>query len=277
MNEAIGGVIVAAGEGTRLGGDLRKAYVPLAGRPLFMYALETMRSFDLPWIALVIHSEELLRTLHVLRAWGWIEGELPGTWDYFPGNKIQIECKNSSTVLYLVPGGKSRQDSVRAGVAVLEHAAYVAVHDAARPFLTHVLWRRLVAQVSGAHAVVPVLPVKDTIKVLDRTAEPFTFSDSSLPHRLQVTLPRASLVAVQTPQLFHRTTLLAMLDLGHALNLEVTDEATLLERFGKRVVAVFGEETNIKVTTPFDLALAEVLHRQGIPEGGSDDTHRLRL
>lgn len=276
MNEAIGGVIVAAGEGTRLGGDLRKAYVPLAGRPLFMYALEKMRSFDLPWIALVIHSEELVRTLHVLRTWGWIEEELPGTWDYFPGNMIQIECKNSSTVLYLVPGGKNRQDSVRAGVAVLEHAAYVAVHDAARPFLTFTLWERLMAQRSVAHAVVPALPVKDTIKVIDQTPEPFAFSDQR-PQRVSVTLPRKTLVAVQTPQLFHRQTLLAMLDMGQVLNLEVTDEAMLWERFGKRVVAVLGEEANIKVTTPFDLALAEVLLRQGMEEGGSDDTHRLRL
>ncbi|MBE3595326.1 MAG: 2-C-methyl-D-erythritol 4-phosphate cytidylyltransferase [Candidatus Carbobacillus altaicus] len=261
MNGTIGGVIVAAGEGTRMGGALRKVYVPLAGRPLFMHALEKMRSFHVPWIALVIHPEELFRTIRILQEAHWIEDDFPGEWEYFPGHIVQIELAGPTLALYLVPGGKSRQDSVWAGVRVLEKATYVAVHDAARPLLSLELWQRLVAVKEAARAIVPALPVKDTIKVIEEAKA--DLPSRSL-RRVWGTLPRTSLVAVQTPQLFHRATLLEALALGRALQIEVTDEAMLLERFRKRVVVVPGDEANIKVTTPFDLSLAEMLLKKSV-------------
>jgi len=144
----------------------------------------------------------------------------------------------------VVAGGPTRAESVRCGLrAVPEDARVIVVHDAARPLSTLDLWTSVIAAIAdGAVGAIPCLPVSDTVKQRQ--------DDGRL-----VTLERARLLAVQTPQAFSAAALRA----AHAGGGEATDDAALVEAMGGRVVSVLGEASNIKVTAPFDLALAETL------------------
>jgi 2-C-methyl-D-erythritol 4-phosphate cytidylyltransferase len=144
-----------------------------------------------------------------------------------------------------VPGGETRSASVRAGLAcVPSDADIVCVHDAARPFASPALYRRVIdAVVAGADAAVPAVPVADTIKVVDAAGVVVATPD------------RSTLVAVQTPQAFRRAALLA----AHASGGEATDDAALIEQAGGRVVVVDGDPGNRKITVPTDLDWARTM------------------
>ncbi len=145
-----------------------------------------------------------------------------------------------------VPGGARRRDSVAAGLAALESGAdWVLVHDAARPLATEVLARRVIERLlrGDVDAVVPVVPLRDTIKRIDGDA-------------VVETVERASLAAVQTPQGFRMVALQAAQRSGDD---DASDEALLIEREGGRVVTVPGDPNNLKVTYPADLAVVEAL------------------
>lgn len=156
-----------------------------------------------------------------------------------------------------VAGGATRSESVRCGLAhVPDDADIVCVHDAARPFASPELYRRVVEAVeAGADAAVPGVPVADTIKMVDGDGAVVSTPD------------RASLVAVQTPQAFRRSALVA----AHRDGADATDDAALIEASGGRVVVVQGEATNRKVTVPDDLAWArhELAGRVGATGAGS--------
>lgn len=146
----------------------------------------------------------------------------------------------------VVPGGDTRSASVRAGLAsVPDEAIVVLVHDAARPAASQALFDRVIGTLSDdeVHGVVPVLPVADTIKRVDADA------------LVRATLDREGLVAVQTPQGFRRSTLIA----AHSLGGEATDDAALIEQSGGTVISVVGEPENFKITTPLDLMLMRAL------------------
>ena len=151
-------------------------------------------------------------------------------------------------VTAVVPGGATRADSVRAGLAAVPAGSdVVVVHDAARPLATKALFAAVVAAVrSGADAAVPGVALADTVKrvVEDRVVE---------------TLPREQLVAVQTPQAFREPALRA----AHAGGADATDDAALVEAAGGTVVVVPGDPANLKVTTTGDLALAATLLGEG--------------
>ena len=141
-----------------------------------------------------------------------------------------------------VAGGATRSESVRAGLAAVPaDAGIVCVHDAARPLASAALYARVIDAVrEGADGAVPGVPVTDTIKVVDRRGV------------VEDTPDRASLVAVQTPQAFRADTLRA----AHGEGRDATDDATLVEAAGGRVVVVDGEPANRKITTPADLEWA---------------------
>jgi 2-C-methyl-D-erythritol 4-phosphate cytidylyltransferase len=143
-----------------------------------------------------------------------------------------------------LPGGETRSDSVRCGLAAIpEGAEIIVVHDAARPLAEPELFRRVVAAVrAGADAAIPAVPMADTIKRVagDRVVE---------------TLDRSALVAVQTPQAFRAD----MLRKAHAGEPEATDDAGLIEALGGIVVIVEGDRANFKITAPEDLILAAAL------------------
>jgi 2-C-methyl-D-erythritol 4-phosphate cytidylyltransferase len=142
----------------------------------------------------------------------------------------------------VVAGGATRSASVRAGLAAVpEDAEVIVVHDAARPVPVPDVWHRVSAAIeAGADAAVPAIPVSDTLRQVGGR-----------------TVDRARFVAVQTPQAFRA----AALRSAHADAPEGTDDASLVEAAGGRVVVVDGDPANIKITTPVDLSLAELLCR----------------
>jgi 2-C-methyl-D-erythritol 4-phosphate cytidylyltransferase len=149
-----------------------------------------------------------------------------------------------------VAGGPTRSDSVRAGLAVIPlSATIICVHDAARPFASTQLFAAVVAAVSGgADGAVPGIPVTDTVKRID--------ADNVVVD----TPPRSALVAVQTPQAFRAS----ILRTAHAGGSDATDDASLVETYGGRVVVVAGEQSNRKITHPEDLSWArELAEKEG--------------
>ena len=214
-------MLVAAGRGERLGGDRPKAFAPLAGLPLLA---EPLRRLD---------EEPLVDAIVVVCPPEWEEQSI-----------LVAEELGASKVSSCVPGGESRSDSVRIGLAeVPEDAAVILVHDAARPLLPEgVVQRLLDALLQGYDGAVPGLPVVDTMKrvVGDVVTE---------------TLPRAELVAVQTPQAFVAPVLRRALGATG----EQTDCAAFVEAAGGRVTIVAGDERLLKVTGPADLARAAAL------------------
>ncbi|SDC44983.1 2-C-methyl-D-erythritol 4-phosphate cytidylyltransferase [Geodermatophilus telluris] len=213
------GVVAAAGSGSRLGADRPKALVELAGRPLVAWAVETLLAGGVDEVVVTVPAAE--------RA--GFAAALPGR-------------------VRLVEGGATRTASVRAGLAAAGPGAdVVLVHDAARPLTPpDVVARVLAALAAGAPAVVPVLPVVDTTVVVD---------DGGL---VTDAVPRARLRRVQTPQGFHRATLVAAYA-GLAEGVELTDDAAVVRAAGVPVATVEGDERAAKVTVPHDLHLAGLL------------------
>ena len=154
-----------------------------------------------------------------------------------------------------VPGGCTRQESVAAALAVLPpEVDVVLVHDAARPLVPVEVVDAVVAAVlAGADAVVPVLPIADTLKRVDEAG------------RVVATVSRAGLCAVQTPQGFRRS-VLARAHAAADPSEPATDDASLVERIGVEVATVPGAAAALKITTPFDLEIAEAVLRSRMPE-----------
>ncbi|WP_129841804.1 2-C-methyl-D-erythritol 4-phosphate cytidylyltransferase [Streptomyces sp. RFCAC02] len=239
-------VIPAAGRGVRLGPGIPKAMRPLGGVPMLVHAVHAMASSAAVSLVVVVAppgDEEGLAKVRALLA------------EHPPA---------SGAELAVVPGGATRQESVRLGLAALpDDVAVVLVHDAARPLVPAATVDAVVAAVAaGAPAVVPALPVTDTVK---RVAAPAAVPGA--PEPVVATPDRALLRAVQTPQGFDRATLAA----AHARHAEddATDCAGLVERLGLPVVLVPGHEEAFKVTRPLDLVLAEAV----LARRRTDDAH----
>ncbi|TDQ04659.1 2-C-methyl-D-erythritol 4-phosphate cytidylyltransferase [Labedaea rhizosphaerae] len=211
-------LVPAAGRGERLGADLPKALVPVAGAPLLVHAVRGLLDSGC-----VDHVVVAAPPLHVEQTESLLSGLSPVT---------------------VVAGGADRTSSVR---ITLDHVVasdtVVLVHDAARAFTPASVIKRVVAAVqSGKPAVIPVLAVTDTIKQVDASGV------------VTATIDRSSLRAVQTPQGFA----LDVLRRAHASAGDTaTDDATLVERLGIPVHTVEGHPHALKITTPFDLAIAE--------------------
>lgn len=195
-------VVVAAGGGTRFGGA--KQYAPLGDRRVLDWSLATAREAA-DGVVLVVPPDRMA--------------------DPEPGADV------------VVPGGATRSDSVRAGLAAVSAAARViVVHDGARPAASSLLYEAVIGAVrAGAAAAVPGVPLVDSIR-----------------HRDGAAVDRDELVAVQTPQAFAA----AALREAHAGRADASDDATLVERAGGKVVVVPGDPANVKVTHPADLAVA---------------------
>jgi len=215
-------VVVAAGQGDRLGGDRPKAFARLGGRVLLAESLERLESSD--WIdAIVVVAPE-----------GWEEPSI-----------LLAEELGAGKVSACVAGGATRADSVRAGLGeVPEDALVVLVHDAARPFLPEEVVERVLAPLGeGWDGAAPALPVADTLK---RAGQDGTVEE---------TVDRTGLYAVQTPQAF----LVPVLRQALAAGGDAGDCAGLVERAGGRVKLVEGDPRLLKVTTVADLAFVETL------------------
>lgn len=208
-------VLVAAGRGERLGGDRPKAFVRLGELPLLAEPLRRLDESE--WVDAVV----------VVCPPEWEEPTI-----------LLAEELGASKVSACVPGGATRTESVRIGVAeVPEEAAVILVHDAARPLVDTAVIERVVGALGeGFDGAVPALPVADTVKRVDGDV-------------VLETVDRAQLVAVQTPQGFVAPVLRGALARGE----EGSDCASLVEAAGGRVKVVAGDERLLKVTTQVDL------------------------
>lgn len=215
-------IVVAGGEGARLGADRPKAFVRLGGRPLLAHSIDLFE--DHPAVDRMVLV-------------------VPAEWEE-PATLLADELA-AGKVAAAVPGGETRALSVAAGLAeVAGDAEAILVHDAARPFASPELVDRLLAALEEQDGAVPALPVTDTVK---RVREGVVAE----------TLDRSELRAVQTPQAFRAAVLRQAFSAPPDAVRGATDCASLVEAAGFAVAAVAGEPQNVKITAPADLARAE--------------------
>jgi 2-C-methyl-D-erythritol 4-phosphate cytidylyltransferase/2-C-methyl-D-erythritol 2,4-cyclodiphosphate synthase len=251
----VSAIIAAGGRGLRLGGAVPKQLLTLAGRPILERSVAIF--VDHPEISEIIVA-------------------LPSDLAAEPPPYLRTAVKQ----LRVVAGGERRQDSVSCAFqAVDPHADIVVIHDAARPFATRDLVSRTIAAAAKTGASLAAIPSRDTVKRTDRTG------DAGAPQNderfVVETLSRDEIFLAQTPQAFRRDVLDAALAAARN-GAEATDEAALAERAGYRVEIVHGEATNIKVTTPEDMTIADAIARKTGPlpartgrAGTGYDLHRL--
>jgi 2-C-methyl-D-erythritol 4-phosphate cytidylyltransferase/2-C-methyl-D-erythritol 2,4-cyclodiphosphate synthase len=216
------GVVVAAGRSTRFGGSRAKQFLDLAGQTVLERSITSVAA-----------SPSVKGVIVVLAA-----AELEGS--------LARELRGRSDVLAVVAGGRTRADSVRAGLAAVEGETFVLVHDAARPLASPELVEAVMAATRTHGAAIPGLPVADTVKRVEGAG------DVGLPW-VGETLVRGELRLAQTPQGARVDWLREALDRMSKDGSEVTDESAALERAGHRVAVVPGDAANRKITSAADL------------------------
>ena len=216
-----GAVIVAAGNASRMGG-IDKVMAPLAGEPMIVRTVRTFQACDAVKEIVIVTREDLIP-------------------------KVTSLCGKLDKVQAVVAGGKDRAESVKNGLRMLsKKVKLVAVQDGARPLITEAVIDRTIRAAHTYGAAAPAIPVKDTIKVVAGGIV------SSTPDR-------NTLKAIQTPQVFDADLLKGALKKAFEDGAAITDDASAVELLGYKVKIVEGDERNIKVTTPIDLKIAELL------------------
>jgi len=212
----IGLIITAGGSGTRLNAPEGKPFVDINGKPLIVHTLEKFSTFDEGVVTVDPDKKEHLKKI--------------------------LNHHNFSN-FQIVEGGPTRKASVENGFNALKNVDIVMIHDAARPNVSPELINSLILHSKEKSAVIPAIPVTDTLKVVKNQT-------------VTNTLDRSHCVHVQTPQVFHYDILKKSYERNHV---EVTDEASLVESTGEKVTVIPGEQTNIKITYPIDLKMAALL------------------
>jgi 2-C-methyl-D-erythritol 4-phosphate cytidylyltransferase len=215
----IAALVVAGGRGERFGGPVKKQFLPLGGIPLLIRSLTLFR--DTGWCGLLyagLPEEEWDHAASLLREWG-----------------LESDVK-------LTPAGDTRQETVCRALEAMPEQDYIIIHDAVRPLAGASLLERGLESLRTHDAVIPVIPVTDTVKEVENGY-------------VTRTLDRNRLKRVQTPQFFHMALLR---DLHREYRgRDVSDDSLLFELKRRPVFTILGEETNIKITTPADLLWAE--------------------
>jgi 2-C-methyl-D-erythritol 4-phosphate cytidylyltransferase/2-C-methyl-D-erythritol 2,4-cyclodiphosphate synthase len=250
----VSAIIAAGGRGQRFGGARPKQLLSIGGRPILERSVS----------AFLVHPsiDEVVVSLP-----SDLAADPP---DYLLG---------TAKPLRIVVGGERRQDSVaNAFRDVSERADLVVVHDAARPFVSGDLIARTIAAAAESGAALAAVQARDTVKLADVQSGPPGPPTGG--HYVRQTLPRELVFLAQTPQAFRRAILRDALVAGARDGLDATDEAALAERAGHRVRLVDGEPSNIKITTPDDLVIAEAIARDPtaaptVRAGTGYDLHRL--
>ena len=231
MAERVGIVVVAGGSGSRMGAAMPKQFLDIAGRPVLVRTIERMHA-ALPDSQIVV----VLPEAHV---------------ELWQECYKRSECKVEHTI---APGGATRFDSVASGIASLsDDCNLIAVHDGVRPLLSVEMIRRGVECAAESGAAVPVIAVVDSIREVDAQGASHA-------------VDRSRLRAVQTPQVF-RADLLKEAYEAVGARLEdrskATDDASVVEMYGHAVALYEGEPQNLKLTTPTDLSVAEMILANG--------------
>lgn len=228
-------LLPAAGVGRRMGSDRNKLLMTLLNRPILAWTLEAAVASSLQWIGIIcqpVDRPDIEDMVDHIRA-----KSVNSSGDFKPVEFIQ--------------GGDTRQASVYNGLQALpDDATHVLIHDGARCLATPELFNRCAAAALHTQGFIAAVPVKDTIKQVN--------AQRIITH----TPDRAQLWAAQTPQGFEVDLLKRCHHEGQKQGWQVTDDAALLERCGVPVSVVAGEETNLKVTTPVDLAIAQFILQQ---------------
>jgi 2-C-methyl-D-erythritol 4-phosphate cytidylyltransferase/2-C-methyl-D-erythritol 2,4-cyclodiphosphate synthase len=216
-----GAIIPSAGEGRRMGG-VPKLFLPLAGQPLILHTLRPfLRNPHIKEIVLAVREEDLEKA----------------------------QCLLKEYPVKIIVGGKVRQETVRLALEAIDQSLeLVAIHDGARPLLSPQLLQACLEAGEKFGAVVPALPIYETIKRGEDWVEE--------------TIPREGLFTIQTPQVFRWELIREAHKKAYEENYVGTDDASLVERMGIKVRMIRGEKTNIKITDPEDLEVAEMLMRK---------------
>ena len=219
-------IVAAAGSSSRMGGE-NKLLQPLEGVPVLAHTLMALNASELvDEIVVAAREEDLIPIGNLCKVYGITK-------------PVKIVC-----------GGENRLESVyRASLECREEAAFLAVHDGARPLVSPELIDRTISLAHRTNAAAPAVPVTDTVKIV---------RDG----KVVSTPPREELRAVQTPQVFDADLLRAALENARILGDAVTDDCSAVEKLGKEIYLTEGAYENIKITTPEDLLLAAELLRQ---------------
>jgi 2-C-methyl-D-erythritol 4-phosphate cytidylyltransferase len=222
-------IIVAGGKGLRMGSDIPKQFLPIGGKPVLMRTLERFREYS-PTLQIILVLPKAQQAY-------WKE----------------LCQKHNFTVAYqLADGGETRFHSVQHGLALIQDDAQgvVGVHDGVRPFPSIDVIRNCYETARTAKAVIPVIPVVETLRHISLPSQAGGAGGGA-------TAPRSEYRLVQTPQCFDIQLLKAAN--RQPYNDGFTDDASVVEAFGHDVTLVEGNRENIKITTPYDLKIAEVL------------------
>ena len=213
-------IIVAGGKGLRMGGDIPKQFLPICGKPVLMRTLEAFHAYD--------DAMHIILVLPVSQQAYWKE-----------------LCQEYKFDLLhdIANGGDTRFHSVMNGLALVEGDGLVGVHDGVRPFVSQEVIAHCYEEAAVNKAVIPVIDVVETVRCLTEEGS--------------VTVPRDQYKLVQTPQVFD----VALLRRAYRQEYTdlFTDDASVVEALGEKVYLVKGNRENVKLTTPFDLKLAEML------------------
>ncbi|HPI69134.1 MAG TPA: 2-C-methyl-D-erythritol 4-phosphate cytidylyltransferase [Bacteroidales bacterium] len=213
-------VIVAAGSGTRMGTDIPKQFLELAGKPVLMHTIERFLTFS--------------NSIHIITV---LPGEYLEFWD-------QLKKKYTFTLPHIiVRGGETRFISVRNGLEYVDDDALVAVHDAVRPLVSIGTIKRCFETAGEYGNAIPVISPSDTLRIVNE--------ENSKP------VDRLLVKQIQTPQVFHSRLLKKAYCQSYLP--EFTDDATVLEKTGEKIRLVDGNRENIKITNPEDLIIAQHL------------------
>ena len=211
-------IIVAGGSGTRMGGILPKQFMLLRDKPVLYYTLRTfIEAYDDLQVILVLPVDYTDMGQEIIDA-------------YFDKDRIRITA-----------GGDTRFQSVKNGLALVEEESVVFVHDGVRCLLTKELIHRCYLQAVETGTAIPAIPSKDSIRLITEDGN--------------AAFDRNKVMLIQTPQTFHSKIIVPAFQIDYKD--KFTDEATVAEAYGMKVSLVEGEETNIKITRPVDLLLAE--------------------
>lgn len=215
-------IVVAGGKGLRMGGDIPKQFLPIKGKPVLMRTLEAFHAYDA--------QMELILVLPV---------------DHQPYWKSLCEEYHFTVPHRIANGGETRFHSVKNGLALVNgEDGVVGVHDGVRPFVAQSVIDSCYAEAARGKAVVPVIDVVETVRHLTSETE-------------SETVPRSDYKLVQTPQVFPVSLLKRAYRQAYIPHF--TDDASVVEALGYQVSLVAGNRENIKLTTPFDLKVAEAL------------------
>lgn len=224
QTEKITAIVLAGGSGKRMGGTVKKQYMLLAGYPVLYYSLAAFQKSSVDTIILVTNEKEYCQ-------------------------KEIVQAYHFDKVTKIVSGGAERYNSVYAGLLAAEGSSYVLIHDGARPFVSQEMIDHSIEMVKKYRACAVGMPVKDTIKIVDKSG--FT-----------VTTPKRETVwQVQTPQTFSYPLILAAYEKVLAKQVEgITDDTMVAEyQSDVRVKLIEGSYDNMKITTPEDITVAEAL------------------